>query len=118
MPSRISKKSVLVGKPPVVRKDPSHLDWHYKKPSEEELSDKYDCFTESEWAAHYQAAKEETALQSKKKNDPAFMVDEAKRLACDSCQLFYQLWARQRGLCKPIDGAITPVDKLGVDSRG
>ena len=118
MNSRISKKSLNPTKAPASKRDSSYLEWHFKRPTGEELEDKYECFTDEEWAIHYQASKEETSLQSRKKNDPATMSVEAKKLACDGCQLFYQLWARRKGLCHPIEGAITPLDRMGVAEDG
>jgi hypothetical protein len=105
----------LIGKPPrQSKRDSSYLDWHYKQPNDEELKEKYLCFTDDEWAGHYQASKEASSLPARKKNDPAIFNKEAKLAACDGCQLFYQLWARRRGLCHPVDGAVTPLDKLIV----
>jgi TorA maturation chaperone TorD len=98
------------------RRDSSYLEWHYKRPTDEELSDQYECFTEEEWAAHYQAAKEETSLTSRKKKNVTLMNDEAKKLACDGCELFFQLWSRNRGLCHPVAGAVTPMDRLGEEN--
>lgn len=117
MASRINSKSILPSHPAVQKRDSSYLDWHYKTPSEEELQDQYECFTETEWAGHYQASKESTSLSSKKKNDPAIMNVEAKQAACDGCQLFYQIWARNKGLCHPVEGAITPLDRIGQDEE-
>jgi hypothetical protein len=99
-------------KPASKKRDNSYLDWHYKSPSPEELEDQYECFTEEEWAFHYQASREASTLPSRKKNIPAVMNREAKLDACNDCQLFYQLWARSKGLCHPIEGASTPEDRL------
>ena len=117
MSNRIGKRSLSPAKPPVPKRDSSYLEWHFKRPSDEELLNKYECYTDEEWELHYQAAREETNLPSKKKNDPRLMNDEAKRLACDGCQLFYQLWARRDGLCHPVKGAITPIDRMGLNEE-
>lgn len=98
---------------PIQRKNSSFLEWHYKKPSPEELDNQYECFTEEEWAFHYQASKESTALSARKKNDVTVMNEEAKRLACDDCLLPYQLEQLKLGKCHPIEGAVTPIDRLG-----
>jgi hypothetical protein len=98
---------------PIQRKNSSFLEWHYKKPSPEELENQYECFTEEEWAFHYQASKESTTLSVRKKNDVAVMNGEAKRLACEDCQLPYQLEQMKLGRCHPIQDANTPLDILG-----
>lgn len=90
------------------KRDSSYLEWHYKRPTDEELQDQYECFDEDQWAFHYQASKESTGLTARKKADPAIMRDEAKRLACEDCTLPYQLWALKQGVCEPIDWDLTP----------
>ena len=119
MGSRLSDTGLRPSKPPALKRDRSILDWHYKRPTDEELEDGYECFTEEEWAAHYQAAKEARSLTmtSRKRNNPAIMRPVAKRDACSGCQVFYQLWARNRGLCNPIEGAITPLDRIGREDE-
>lgn len=111
MPKRISSETPRV---PTAKRDPSFLEWHYKKPTKEELQDKYDCFTYDEWLFQYQASKESTTLSSRKKNDPAIMNAEAKRLACEDCDLSYQLSQRREGNCKPIQWDLTPLGRAGV----
>lgn len=102
------------------KRDPSHLDWHYKEPTEEELADPYVCFPPGFWAPFFQAAKEATSLPPRKKNDPAIMRDEVKRAACEDCQLPYQMLMRRLGKCRPIEGAVTPEMRAesGMDFDG
>ena len=96
---------------PIQRKNSSFLEWHYKKPSPEELNNQYECFTEDEWAFHYQASKESTTLSSRKKNDISIMNIEAKRLACEDCELPYQLEQIKLKQCNPVQGAVTPLQR-------
>jgi hypothetical protein len=91
-----------------LKRDPSHLDWHYKEPSDVELQDPYECFPPGFWSPFFQAAKEATTLPPRKKNDPDIMRDQVKRDACEDCLLPYQLLMERLGRCKPIEGAVTP----------
>jgi hypothetical protein len=92
------------------------LDWHYKMPTEEELSDPYDCYPSEYWAPYFQAAKEASTLAPRKKKDPLALKESIKRDACEDCSLPYQLLMKRLGRCKPADGAMTPEDmkELGI----
>ena len=115
VPSRINVRSINPEHAPPVKKDSSFLDWHYKRPTDEEMQDKYECFTENEWALHYQAEKESGGIPAKKRNDFDYVRTVVKRAACDGCTLPFQLYSRNRGLCNPVEGAVTPLDRLGQD---
>lgn len=115
MTSRINRRSINPDKPTPSKKDSSHLDWHYKVPSEEELEDPYECFPEPFWAPYFQAAKEASTLPLRKKKDPATLRDAIKRDACEDCSIAYQRLMQRLGRCKPIEGAMTPEDRLELD---
>lgn len=115
MASRVNRRSLNPDKPVPLKKDSSHLDWHYKLPTEEELEDPYPCFPEEYWAPYFQAAKEASTLPPKKKADPETLREAIKRDACEDCNLPYQLLMQRLGRCKPAYGAVTPQERLLPD---
>lgn len=117
MASRVTQKPLNPAKAAAFKRDPSFLEWHYKRPTDEEMQDQYKCFTEEEWALHYQAEKESGTVPSKKRNDIDYVRDAVKRAACDGCSLPFQLYSRNRGVCHPISGAVTPMDRIGQEDE-
>jgi hypothetical protein len=115
--SRANIRPINPAFPAPVKKDNSHLDWHYKVPTDEELSDPYECFPDEFWAPYFQAAKEATTLPPRKKKDPLQLKESIKRDACEDCSLPYQLLMQRLGKCKPADGASTPADRLGLEGE-
>ena len=115
MPSRINRRSINPDKPAPPKRDSSHLDWHYRMPTEEELSDPYPCFPEEFWGPFFQAAKEASTLPPRKKRDPLLLKESIKRDACDDCSLPYQMLMKRLGKCRPAEGAVTPEDRWMPD---
>lgn len=120
MTLRMNRRRIDPEKIAPLKRDPSHLDWHYKTPTEEELSDPYECFPPGFWPPFFQAAKEASSLPPRKKNDPDVLRDQVKRDACEDCSLPYQLLMLRLGKCHPVQGAITPQmrSESGMDFDG
>lgn len=110
MPSRVNRRSLNPETVTPPKKDSSHLDWHYKMPTEEELADPYECYPEEFWAPYFQSAKEASTLPPRKRKDPLVLKESIKRDACMDCSLPYQMLMQRLGKCHPADGAFTPED--------
>lgn len=120
MTLRMNRRRIDPEKATPFKRDPSHLDWHYKTPTEEELSDPYPCFPPDFWAPYFQAAKEATSLPPRKKADPDALRLQVKKDACEDCTLPYQLLMQRLGKCHPVEGAVTPEmrEESGMDFDG
>ena len=108
MTLRMNRRRIDPEKIAPLKRDPSHLDWHYKTPTEEELKDPYICFPPGYWSPFFQAAKEATTLPPRKKNDPDILRVQVKKDACEDCSLVYQHLMQRLDRCHPVEGAITP----------
>lgn len=107
--SRVNQRSIDPKKATPHKRDPSHLDWHYKAPTEEELADPYECFPEGFWPPFFQAAKEAAPLSPRQKSDVDILRNQVKKDACSDCSLPYQFLMQRVGKCHPVEGAMTPI---------
>ncbi len=107
--SRVNQRSIDPKKATPHKRDPSHLDWHYRDPTPDELADPYECFPPEFWAPFFQAAKEAAVLPPRHKADVDILRNQVKKDACRDCTLPYQFLMQRVDKCHPVEGAITPI---------
>jgi hypothetical protein len=110
--SRVNQRSIDPAKATPHKRDPSHLEWHYKEPTAEELTDPYECFPPDFWGPYFQAAREAAELSQRQKRDIDILRNQVKKDACEDCTLPYQMLMQRLGKCHPVEGAITPEDRI------
>ena len=84
--------------------------WHGVEASEEEAGAVPECYEPKEWRLFWVAA---NASSGKRK----FNHKTALSMACEDCQLFYQLKEMKAGRCHPVRFSETPLFRPVEDAE-